>query len=552
MAISGLQQNSMLAAGHKGMSQRYDISSKPDYPQESNALSPIVQSNGHEAVAIQRPSHDKRAPIWSHDVKKYQSSASSEDGSPPAHSEEPPLKKRHHSPSTTKKPTGKCSSATDHPPAGSCPGDGLCNGMGGTSSCNGCPTYNNVMTQSTSSDDAATTDAVATETSAGTPTSPPPAAAAPAKSAGTASPEKQDANARPAIEALRCANCQTTTTPLWRRDEDGNNICNACGLYHKLHGTHRPIGMRKTVIKRRKRLMGGTSNGNSNQSVTPAPNARAAPATSSSAPPAVRAKAQRTDDANVYARAERDREAAMVLMEVGTTRWGKPPRPEPPSVRPMSASPAFTARMDTPNTPPFAMNSEMDDSAHGKHGDTWSYSCAAGPSMHAERRTPPDADYASAMAHDARMSGHASMGMHGRMHPVSSSYAPGAIPYGNPVRLSELERLRDDLYMARSRIDELLERAGLALGDVRRARYPPPRLRATPPPEMAMSNSTGEPEAHHAARVRADVPYDRRDPRPTFSPAMMAEQKHPSDVPDLRATSGANSPVWRAREPRMQ
>ncbi|KAI9302251.1 hypothetical protein BJ944DRAFT_167623, partial [Cunninghamella echinulata] len=53
--------------------------------------------------------------------------------------------------------------------------------------------------------------------------------------------------------SISCANCHTTTTPLWRRDADGKNICNACGLYYKLHLTHRPVTMMRSVIKRRKR-----------------------------------------------------------------------------------------------------------------------------------------------------------------------------------------------------------------------------------------------------------------------------------------------------------
>ncbi|RMZ78543.1 hypothetical protein DV737_g3821, partial [Chaetothyriales sp. CBS 132003] len=51
-----------------------------------------------------------------------------------------------------------------------------------------------------------------------------------------------------------CQNCATSTTPLWRRDEAGSVLCNACGLFLKLHGRPRPISLKTDVIKSRNRV----------------------------------------------------------------------------------------------------------------------------------------------------------------------------------------------------------------------------------------------------------------------------------------------------------
>lgn len=59
--------------------------------------------------------------------------------------------------------------------------------------------------------------------------------------------------------SVQCTNCHTRTTPLWRRNPQGEPLCNACGLFLKLHGTVRPLSLKTDVIKKRQRLSGGAA-----------------------------------------------------------------------------------------------------------------------------------------------------------------------------------------------------------------------------------------------------------------------------------------------------
>jgi GATA-binding protein len=84
----------------------------------------------------------------------------------------------------------------------------------------------------------------------------PPSLASSNSNSQTPLAQNPEATPHTTSSSLSCSNCNTQTTPLWRRDADGLPVCNACGLFRKLHGIPRPLSLKTDAFKKRKRSEG--------------------------------------------------------------------------------------------------------------------------------------------------------------------------------------------------------------------------------------------------------------------------------------------------------
>ena len=168
-----------------------------------------------------------------------------------------------------------------------------------------------------------------------------------------------------------CTNCFTQTTPLWRRNPEGHPLCNACGLFLKLHGVVRPLSLKTDVIKKRNRGSGnslpvGTSSSRSGKKASRKNSIHQTPVTT---PTSAQAQDSESPNSN-YGSANGGSTAGSTPTNFGpggTTVTGKS------AVVPIAAAPpkASGAASNSASTRPNASMTPKRQRRHSKGGNAW-------------------------------------------------------------------------------------------------------------------------------------------------------------------------------------
>uniref|UniRef100_A0AC35THV5 GATA-type domain-containing protein n=1 Tax=Rhabditophanes sp. KR3021 TaxID=114890 RepID=A0AC35THV5_9BILA len=71
---------------------------------------------------------------------------------------------------------------------------------------------------------------------------------------------KKNVQASQKRQDMKCSNCNGSNTTLWRRNSEGLPVCNACGLYFKLHNISRPLSMLKASSPQKRKRKSNKNN----------------------------------------------------------------------------------------------------------------------------------------------------------------------------------------------------------------------------------------------------------------------------------------------------
>ncbi|KAK5458168.1 Sodium- and chloride-dependent GABA transporter 1 [Exophiala xenobiotica] len=256
---------------------------------------------------------------------------------------------------------------------------------------------------------------------------------------GSPGPKSTDQNGVPTT----CTNCFTQTTPLWRRNPEGHPLCNACGLFLKLHGVVRPLSLKTDVIKKRNRGSGNAvpmgsaatraskkSSRKNSVAQTPASTPTAASEHNSASPASIQGSAHSGSAVTTptsYPLGTIGGKPGVVPIAAAPP---KPPvQPGPNMTRPVQVTPKRQRRQSRASTNAFPTTSSLVNMSNSVESSNESEMPDAGQATPKVSQAPVTRAKAASMSTTAGATTMASVMQSGLLNPGVQNMPPG--PHGN-------------------------------------------------------------------------------------------------------------------------